>query len=194
MAAKKISPEVQAILSASDLGLLATTVKLVEKFLVDNPASQRAWLDLGRALVEMSRYDVAESAFQKAIELADGGPVDVIFGELGNLFRAKGDFDTAIGWYQKQIEADPNDGTGYLFLGNILFRQGNAEASIEACQKAAACEQVCLEEVHFSLGVAYRSLGNYSQAKTEFETALKLEEKFNAAKIALKDVTSALRD
>ena len=193
MAAKKISPEVQAILSAADLGLQATTVGLVEKFLVNNPASQRAWLDLGRALAQMSRYDAAENAFQKAIELADGEPVDVIYGELGNIHRTKGDFETAISWYQKQIDAEPSDGTGYLFLGNILFRQGNIEASIGACRKASACEQVCQEEVHYSLGIAFRGMGKYSEAKTEFESALKIEENFTQAKLALKDVTAALK-
>ncbi len=191
--AKKLTPEVQAILSASDLGLHATTVGLVEKFLTDNPTSQRGWLDLGRALAQMSRYHEAGNAFQKAIERADGGPVDVIYGELGNLYRAQGDYSKAIQCYQKQIEADPNDGTGYLFLGNILFRQGNVEESIEACKKALACEEVCLEEAHYSLGLAYRSLGKFAEAKAEFESALKLEEKFAAAKVALKDVTTAMK-
>ena len=81
MAKKKISPEAQAIISAADAGYFATTVKLVEQFLVDHPESQRAWIDLGLALAELGRYDQAESAFQKVVELDDGGSPEVL-GEL----------------------------------------------------------------------------------------------------------------
>lgn len=192
MAKKKISPEVQAILSASDAGLLATTVSLVEKFLVANPSSQRAWLDLGRALGELSRYDDAEAAYQKAIELSDDDPCDVIFGEIGNLYRARGDFETAQTWYQKQIDANPVDGTGFLYLGNLLMRKGNLVEAESAFQQALGCQFVCLEETHYALGLVHRSLGLYGQARTYLEEALKHDESFVAAKLALKDVKNVL--
>jgi tetratricopeptide (TPR) repeat protein len=190
MSKKKISPEVQAILSASDAGLLATTVGLVKRFLVENPDSQRAWLDLGRALGQLAQYEEAKQAFLKVIELS-GSPEGAIFGELGNLDRTRGDFESAITWYQKQIEADPDDGTGYLFLGNLLMRQGNLESSETALQQALAADQVCLDEAHFSLGLVYRSQGRLAEAKTHFESALEIDENFAAAKLALKDVKSA---
>ena len=159
MAKKKISAEAQAILSAADAGLLATTVSLVTKYLDDNPTSQRAWLDLGRTQGELSNYEAAETAFQKAIGLAADDSADVIFGEIGNLYRSKGEFATAISWYQKQIDANPVDGTGYLYLGNVLMRQGKLVEAEAVFQQALGCQHVCLEETHYALRLVNRSMG-----------------------------------
>lgn len=186
--AKTLPPEVQAIISASDAGLHATTIKLVQSYLVDNPSSPRAWLDLGHALGNLSRYAEAESAFNQAIELTEGGPVDAIYGEIGHLYRAQGKFEEAIAWYQKQVDADPQDASGYVFLGNVKRVQGKAEDAIETLNMALNCELGCLEEVHYSLGLAYRNHGQYFEAKVQFEKALAIDEKFAAAKTALKDV------
>ncbi len=192
MAKKKISPEAQAILSASDAGLLATTVMLVKEFLQDNPASQRAWMDLGRSLGELARYEEAESAYQQAIELAGDAPCDVIFGEIGNLYRSQGKFETAITWYQKQIDANPQDSTGYLYLGNLYLRQGKLVESESLFQQALGCQLVCGEETHFALGLVNRSMGLLRESKAHFEAALNCYPNFAEAKLALKDVKNVL--
>jgi len=192
MSKKKISPEAQAIMSAADAGLFATTVKLVEEYLIDNPSSPRAWLDLGQAQLQLGRYFAAEKAYRKVIEL-DGAQPGPVYAEIGNLFRAKGDFKTASEWYQKQIDADPTDPIGHLYLGNLLLRKGEFEAAIASFENALTCEHVCMEEVHYSLGLAYRSKGDLPKAKQHFEAALNHEPSFADAKIALKDVRTAIQ-
>ena len=187
MSKKKISPEAQAIISAADAGYFATTVKLVQRFLNDHPESQRGWLDLGLALAELGRYDEAESAFKKVIELDDGVSPEVL-GEIGNLYRSKGDFDSAISWYQKQIDAAPTNSMGHLYLGNIRLRRGEFDAAISIFETALTCDDVCLEEVHYSIGLAQRGKGDYKLAKVHFEKALVYDQEFAAAKVALKDV------
>jgi len=177
MSKKKISPEAQAIVSAVDAGYFATTVKLAEQFLVEHPDSQRAWLDLGLAL----------SAFQKVIDLDDGVPSEVL-GEIGNLYRSKGDFESAMSWYQKQIDADPDNSIGHLYLGNIRLRRGEFDSAVSIFEKALACQSVCLEEAHYSIGLAHRGKGDYNLAKVHFEKALVYDQNFAAAKVALKDV------
>lgn len=187
MSKKKISPEAQAIISAVDAGYYATTVKLVETFLVDHPDSQRAWLDLGQALAQLGRYEQSESAFQKVIDLDEGIPAEV-FGEIGNLYRSKGDFKSAVNWYQKQIDGNPDDSIGHLYLGNIRLRQGDFDEAISVFESALQCQSVCLEEVHYSIGLAYRGKGDFNQAKTHFEKSLVYDQNFADAKVALKDV------
>ena len=54
---KQIQAQAQAIISAADAGLFATTVALTETFLKENPDSVRGWLDLGHALTCLCRYD-----------------------------------------------------------------------------------------------------------------------------------------
>ncbi len=187
MSKKKISPEAQAIVSAVDAGYYATTVKLAEQFLETNPNSQRAWLDLGQALAQLGRYEQAETAFQKVIDLDDGVPAEVL-GEIGNLYRSKGDFESAMGWYKKQIAASPDDSIGHLYLGNIRMRQGEFDEAVSIFESALECKQLCLEEIHYSIGLAYRGKGDFNLAKEHFEKALTYDSQFADAKVALKDV------
>lgn len=192
MSKKKITPEAQAILSAADAGHLATTIALVQRFIKSEPESPRAWLDLGLALGQLCRYEEAEKALLEVIKLSDDVSAAPIYGEIGNLYRSQGEFDSAATWYQKQIAAQPNESMGHLYLGNLLFRQGSLESAKTAFENALACEQVCAEEAHYSLGLVNRSLGQLNESKSHFEKALELDDRFAAARTALKDVKSAI--
>tara|TARA_B110000495_G_scaffold147295_1_gene130182 strand:+ start:1888 stop:2466 length:579 start_codon:yes stop_codon:yes gene_type:complete len=188
MSKNKLSPEIQSILSASDASLHATTISLVNHFLLEHPESPRGWLDLGRALAQVFRYEEAERAFKKVIEMSEDNSAAAIYGEIGNLYRTQGKFDTAILWYEKQIAVDSEDALGLLYLGNILMRQGNFTAAETAFQKALQCKLACLEEVHYSLGLVNRCLENYTAAVTHFKQAIELNDRHSEAKVALKDV------
>ena len=187
---KNPPPEVQAILSAMDARHFATAASLLEKYLDENPTSQRGWIDLGTALSHLGRYERAEQAYLQAVAL-DESKADGIMGAIGHLHRSRGDFSTAMTWYQKQVDLAPDDSTGWLYLGNIQLNQGDAEAALASFQHASKCKSGCREEVHYSMGLAYRSAGELFQAKSEFEKAVQLDPKFEAAKVALKDVSKA---
>lgn len=192
MSKKKITPEVQAILSAADAGHYATTVALLQSYLASQPESPKAWLDLGLALGQLCRYDEAENALLKVIELSGDEPAAAVYGEIGNLYRSRGEFDGAIAWYQKQIVAQPEESIGHLYLGNILIRQGKFESAKTAFENALECQQVCREEAHFSLGMVNRCMGLLTESKKHFEHAIELDDRFAEAKNALKDVKAAI--
>jgi tetratricopeptide (TPR) repeat protein len=192
--AKKLPADVQEIVSASDAGYHATAAKLLEKFLAGNPSSQRGWLDLGHALAQLARYRAAEEAYKRALALTDDAEQGAIFGELGNLFRSEGKFDEAAGWYEKQIQAAPDDATGLLFLGSLELKRGNASTAVDLLKRGLECEDVCREETHFALGSAYRSLGEFFKAKQHFELSLETDPKYVAAKVALNDVKKVGND
>ena len=188
MSSKKLSPEVQAILSASDANLHATTISLVQKFLAEHPDSPRGWIDLGRALAMVFRFDEAERAFRKVIDTSDPNSAAALYGEIGNLYRTQGKFKDAIQWYEKQIAADEEDALGYLYLGNLLLRQGSLNDAETIFRKALNCKVACFDEVHFSLGIVYRCLGNYTDSASQFQQAIELNDRHTEAKIAFKDV------
>jgi superkiller protein 3 len=192
MAKKKLSPEVQAIISAMDAGQFSTAVVLVKKFLDANPESQRGWLDLGHALSQLARYSEAEKAFQQAIELAKGEDCDVIYGQLGNLHKNQGDLNTAAAYYQKQIDADPTDATGYVFLSNVLMRQSKHDEVEAVLSRALGCQIGILEEVHYSLGLHYRNINELHKSQKHLNAALQLDPNYAQAKIAMKDVKTTI--
>ncbi|MEM7785959.1 MAG: tetratricopeptide repeat protein [Planctomycetota bacterium] len=193
MSAKKLSPEIQAIISSADSGHYSTTVILVTQFLETTPDSQRALLDLGHALAQLARFDEAETAFTRACEITPDEPNDVIFGQLGNLFKLQGKLDLAAHWYQKQIDADSNDATGYVFLANLEMRRGNHNVAEKLLLTALQCESGVREEVHNSLGLLYRTKQNFRKSKQHFEQVLESDPKNLIAKQGLEDVKSVLR-
>ena len=192
--ANKLPPEVQAILNASDAGFYATTVQLLKPYLENNPDSQRGWIDYGHALGNLARYREAEAAYQRAIELTEEADRDSIYGELGNLFRNEGNYPIAADWYRKQIDANPQDATGHVFLGSLELKRGDFAAAIEILQEGLQCETFCLEELHFALGNAYRALDEFTLAKVHYDKAIAADPKYDAAKTVLKDVKNALSE
>ena len=191
---KKLPPEVQAIVSASDAGFYATTVQLLKSYLENNPESQRGWIDYGHALGNLARYREAEAAYHRAIELTAEPDRDSIYGELGNLFRNEGNYEIATQWYCKQIEANPKDATGHVFLGSLEIKRGEFASAIEILQEGLECETVCFEELHFALGNAYRSLEEFTLAKVHYDKAIAADPKYDTAKTALKDVKNAISE
>ena len=178
----------QQLITASDNQWYATTVKLADEYLAVQADSIKAMLDKGHALAKLARYDEALQVFETAIEKLGNENVDVINGEIGNLYRDRGDFAKAQEYYQLQIESDPDDATGCLFLGTMQFQQGdfaNAEATLRAgLSRAEGCE----EELRYALGLVLRSIGNFSDAKAEFEEVLRIVPGDVLAKNAVKDL------
>ena len=191
---QQIQAQAQAIISAADAGLFATTVALAEAFLQENPSSVRAWLDLGHALTCLCRYDDAIAAYQKATGLAEdaGQNPDGIHSELGQLYRQQGDFGSAAKCFQNQIDANPDDAAGYLMKATLQLQSGQPDQAIETLNRALDCSAGIKEEVHFSLGTAFRSTGDLVQARDQFQQALEISPDYAAAKSALKDTTSAI--
>ena len=191
---KQIQAEAQAIISAADAGLFATTVALAESFLKENPASLRGWLDLGHGLTCLCRYGDAINAYQHAIKLANdaGQNPDGIHSELGQLYRQRGDFESAAKCFQNQIDANPDDAAGYLMKATLQLQSGQSDQAIETLTRALECSAGVGEEVHFSLGVTFRSQGELVKAREQFEQALSLAPDYVAAKTALKDAKSAI--
>lgn len=189
--AKKLSADQQAMLSASDAGMHLTTVELAGKLVKDDPDNIRALIELGHAFSQLARYSEAEEAFHKAINLCEPAKRDVIFGELGNLDRARGQFAAAAQWYQKQIETDSSDATGYLFLGALMLRRGDLSEAKRILLEGLNCTVGCLEEVHYTVGLVLRSQNEFDQAACHFQKAVEIDAGYAAAKSALKDLKTA---
>ena len=187
--AKKLPPEVQAILSASDAGLFATAADLLQEFLQANPENVRGWIDLGHALTQLCRYEAAEKAYQTALGLAGtDGPVEAIYGEIGHLYRAQGDFESAGQWYRKQIDQAPDDAIGYLFWGNLQLSAGDRQPAIETLQRGVECQDSVDESVHLALAHAYVAVEQYFEARQQLEKCLQFDPNLESARRLLKDV------
>lgn len=192
MARKKLSPAQQERVSASDAGLHATVIQLARRWLQEQPNDLKAWLDLGHACWQSGRFDEAQHAFEQAMKVDSDQPKDVVFGELGNMNRMRGDYDQAARWYQQQIDADPSDATGYIFLGSLRFRQGQLDAAAEVLEQGANCQLGCLEELFYTLGLVRLAQEDFYNAIETLKKAAQIDAKHLGVQLALKDAKKAV--
>lgn len=171
----------------------AFTIRYGRRFLVDYPASAVAWIMVGIALVELARYEEAEQAFAKSIELCSPENRHFPLAQMGHLFRESGDYDQAAAWYRKAIEAVPDDATPRIFLGAVLAKQGRFHEAEEAHREATRCAEGCIDEAYLNLGFVLRARERFSEAAECFREAIRLDPEYQSAHTALRDVERCLK-
>ncbi len=127
----------------------------------------------GRASEISDRDSLALVFFEKAYE-RDSTLKD-IFIDLANLNYLKKNYNNAIKFYGKLIEANPQSESAYRYLGFAYFQ----EQKYEDCRKALLTalslnnNQV---STHFWLAQTYKALDSLSKADDEFRSVIKLIE------------------
>jgi tetratricopeptide (TPR) repeat protein len=167
---------------------VSRTILFARQYLADYPDHGPGWLLLGIALVETAHYQEAEEALTNAIELCPKKKQQIPLSQMGHLFKAAGDYDQAVTWYRRAIQADSEDATWHIFLGAVLARQGNLRAAEEAHRAATQCREGCIDEAYLNLGFVLRAQARFEEAAHCFREAIRLDPEYRLAKRALRDV------
>lgn len=156
---------------------------------------------LGVALLGEGRYAEAEREFRTVIRMdpsySDG------YGNLGNIYRIREEYDQAEAFLTKKIELAPREGWPYAWRGEIYFHQARYEEAYRDFSTALrfhfgliqnpefrkmldASRQLLLEnyqaeirkdpenmEALFQLGILYTSREEYGLAQEQFQRILK---------------------
>lgn len=119
-------------------GALAATESLIRR----NTGLGLAYLIRGDILLRRGDAKAAKSAFQRAIDAADG-TVDQIsqallgLGRIASIFnRSGGRPDEALAYYEKAASANPEAGEAYLYQGMVLSEKGEDAAALAALRRA----------------------------------------------------------
>ena len=96
---------------------------------------------LGRLYEERGRYDEAEAAFKKAIELRPNDPAG--YAALAGYYNRQGEFEKTMEAWNDRAAKEPNSPAawqmiGHLLLGQGLPRQDAAGAQGEAIRRSSA--------------------------------------------------------
>jgi tetratricopeptide (TPR) repeat protein len=169
-------------------GLPALTILEARRFLSDFPNYGPAWHVLGGALIDLARYDEAESALTRAIELCPGSIRSIPLNRMGELFKCKGDYTRAAQWYRKAIKAAPDDNAGLIYLGCVQAVQGRLREAEKTHRRATMCAEGCIDEAFLNLGFVLRAQERFPEAAECFREAIRLDPKYREAKKALTDV------
>lgn len=76
-------------------------------------------------------------------------------------------------YYQRLVDAYPNDERAHALLGNLYFGRQDYSKAIESYQKAKAINPK-LSQIYNQLGYSYRSLNKYDSAEVAFQQYIEL--------------------
>jgi Flp pilus assembly protein TadD len=151
---------------ANGNGLLA--VDYYRRALAEDDTVEFVWVNLGVALTTIGRFEEAERAYKRALQLTPDDPLAM--SNLARLYERLGDSRKAA-WYEERALKFRLKNPYYHFrLGEEALRLGQAEAAVAHFRRALDRK---FEEhhFHFALAKAYDVLGQTDKVIRELELA-----------------------
>lgn len=146
------------------------------------PDDEDVHYNLGIALARLGKTDEAIAEYQSALRIFPD--YAEVHNNLGNLLLRLGRLEEAERHLREAVRIMPDYATAWNNLGSILQRQGQEPGAFEYFQKAATLQTNCWE-AHHNLGTYYAKTGRPAEARSEFETVLRIQPGFEPARRAL---------
>ncbi len=142
----------------------------------------KALFGLGNAQHQLGNEKDAIGAYESALQVSSDPHMTArnLLG-LGDVYRAEGDIPTARRYYQQAAKEDPKNRSAFASMGELAMDQ-----RIQQLAAAAAAHPTPLAYVQ--IGQLQIAAGRPAQARTSFQTALKLDPKSRDAQDALKSL------
>jgi Flp pilus assembly protein TadD len=153
------------------------------------PDSALAVNELGVALLTAAKPLEAGQRFQRALQL-DPKFTDARY-NLASVEAAGGRYQPAATDFKQVLAEDPGNAKARQHLGEVLLLWGDELADAGTFDQAVLRYRESLAyrpadaELHTSLGMALAKLARLSEARSEFETALRINPRFQPARQAL---------
>ena len=143
-------------------------------FLVTDRDLQGAHQALGEIYLKMRKFEEAEAAFSREIEIH---PYN--YGakcEWASLLTQNERVDEVVLQLSEAVKKNPSVGCLPYLLGKALIRKGQFDEAIKCLQEAVAVDPEN-ESVYLFLGQAYGKVGQKEKSEAAFQRSLSLREK-----------------
>lgn len=168
------NPEYEYLLGAAALqiGNISTAQTSLERFVQKRPNDSRGCLALGLTLAaQRDQIDNARRQMSRCLEI-DPANVEARY-QLGLSYKAQGDNDRAIQYFEDVVKQAPNHVSALRDLG-ALYLQADAGAKARELLERAASLDPKDADTHFQLSRLYNQSGETTLAKQHFEIFQKL--------------------
>jgi tetratricopeptide (TPR) repeat protein len=161
-----------------------------------NPTSIVAATELGTALFAAGKLAEAQEQFRSALAL-DRGYTDARFA-LASVEAASGQFDASTEDFRQVLRERPDDTKIRQHLGDALYLWGDElaksgkTADALARYRDASAFRAPTAELHTKMALMLARGGQFQEAQSELETALRIDPNFSPARQMLKDVQTKL--
>ncbi|MCK4614345.1 MAG: tetratricopeptide repeat protein, partial [Thermoplasmata archaeon] len=146
--------------------------------------SMSKYIYAGDRFYEEGRWKEAETEYWKAYWLLErmGNLLDyeVIWGNLGNIYARKKDYDSALAYIAIGLNINRNNDALWNDKGNILYELREYQKAIDAYKRGIEINEE--NPVLFqNLGVALSTTGLHEEAIKNYDQAIKLDPKYDEA-------------
>ena len=151
----------------------AGAVRILRTLAEELPTVGRIHARLGLAYEGLDRFEEAQTAYRRALEL---NPRDLSsWINLGRLSSQQGDADAAVESFARALSIEPNDPDALLGRGLALAAQGNVDDAVADFQAAAEADPHEAEP-WLALGDLQRQAGQIPEAIATYREALRRED------------------
>jgi len=130
--------------------------------------------NLALIYLETDQLDLAAFLLSKADRDLNGDTSAQLHATLGQVYYRKGFSGDAVTEFQKALAIDPFQMAALQFLGSYYLDNRAYDDATPLWERAATTTPKDAG-IHLNLGICYRGLGRYDDAKREYETALQLD-------------------
>jgi Flp pilus assembly protein TadD/mono/diheme cytochrome c family protein len=167
-------------------------IRYFQKAWKTKPNSPLAASELGVAFMSAQKLQEAEQQFKRALEI-DPQYSDARY-NLASAEATGGDWKDAAENYKEVITEKPDNAKARQHLGEVLYlwaddqaKAGDDAAAVTHYREALAF-RVNDAGLHMSLGVALARMKKLTEARSEFESAVRIDPTFQPAKRALQEL------
>lgn len=171
-------------LNTRELGDTDRAVKAFQKAIAIDPELIDAWINLGQLNARLNKPDAARY-FDSALRIAPDN-VAAIHAKADYL-RDKNDLNGAIALYKKLNTIDMQYDEGYLNAGLLYLDLDSIEQARKMFDLVIGVNPINIEAYCFR-GIAYEKAGNFSKARKDYETALRMAPEYELANEGLERV------
>jgi Flp pilus assembly protein TadD len=167
---------------------------LIVRYVKLNPLDSDGHNVLGILLSNLKRYDEAEAAYRKAIDLNPS--YATAYYNLGNLLSDENlkRYDEAEAAYRKAIDLNPSYATAYSNLGLLLHENLKRYDEAEAAYRKAIELNPSYATAYYNLGILLKDLKRYDEAEAAYRKAIELNPSYATAYYNLSCLSSINRD
>lgn len=153
-------------------GQLEPARKLFMEILNENEDDEYAMHGMALIARDMGRLPVAVELMKKALALDPRNPK--ISSNLGTIFEAMKDYESALACYKDSVKWGIRDGVIYNNIGSVLSKLGRRTEALISFRKALKAG-VEFPEAMTNMATMLGDLGDFKQAKYYFRRALELD-------------------
>jgi tetratricopeptide (TPR) repeat protein len=132
----------------------------------------------GQALYAQKQYADAAAVFERALPLAKEKNVPVVLERMADSYHKARQYDKAVAYYHKAIEASPSQASYYNNLGNVYAEMGKVQEAAAQFQKAAEINPSEASRYYFNYGAVMYNTGKMDESSEAFKKATEIDPGF----------------